>query len=245
MNSRKTSTTEQTPLSTGSLGQAPPSPNGEDKPVAPSGEAAAPVATPATADAKPKTPIKLTAARLRMDPANETMGTARKLLTRVPVLPKPDPQWFVQTHPDPAFRVANIGILEYNRDRRLYPVDPSLSEVLKSHYRKHYIFTACSKGNAVFLWVIKMPGDDGSWNPWPSSLHGCALACANEWLQVTTGAGCYDIKPAEDYHPPPAWKDLLYPCTTMDELIAIAFRQTYLDGEDHPVVLDLLGRKQP
>src|SRR4051812_4779990 len=88
---------QQQPL----LGAEPiPAPHGQDKPAAPSGEAAA-----AAAIAKAQPPIKLTAARLRMDPANETMGTARKLLTRVAPLPKPDPQWYVQIHPDPEFRI--------------------------------------------------------------------------------------------------------------------------------------------
>jgi hypothetical protein len=229
MNTRKTTAAEPTPLFPGAPGQDQPVPNGAGATVT-----------------KAKPSVKLTAARLRMDPANETMGTARKLLTKLAVEPRPDPQWYVQTNPDSEFCLNSIGILEYRRDRRLYAVDPCLSEILRPYYRKHYIFTACTRTKSVFLWIIKMPGDDGGWNAWPSSMYGCALACAGQdWVQVLSGPGFYEARPADDYLPPPVWEELLYPCTTMDELIAIAFRQTYLDREDHPVVLDLLGRTQP
>lgn len=213
----------------------------KDDPV-PNGEDPAPIIELADATPKAKPSIKLTATRLRMDPANEAMGTARKLLTHVPVLFKPERQWWVQVNPDPDFKVQNIGVLEYHRDRRLYVVDPSLSELLKAFYRQYFIFTACSKGKAVFLWLVPMPAEDGSWNAWHSSKYDCVLACARDWSQVQSGPGYYFTNPAEDHQPPPVWADLLYPCTTMDELIGLAFRQTYLQGEDHPVVADLLGR---
>jgi hypothetical protein len=176
-----------------------------------------------------------------MDPNVET-AAVRKLLTRLPVYYKPDPQWFVQTHPDPAFHVQDIGLLEYRADRRIYVVAPKYSELLKAHYRKHYIFVGITIGGAPFLWAIKMPGEDGSWNAWPSSMYGCASAARTEWLQVQNGGSGWDGRPPESPKPPPNWGEALYPCTDMDELLALAFRQTFIDGDDHPVLVALLGR---
>jgi hypothetical protein len=176
-----------------------------------------------------------------MDPNAET-AAVRKLLTRVPVYTKPDPQWYVQAHPDPEFRTDSIGLIEYKQDRRLYAVDPKYTEVLKQFYRKHYIFTGITIGGAVFLWTIKMPGEDGSWNTWPSTMYDCASCAMREWVQVQNGGSGWQPCPPEKPKPPPNWEEALHPCSCLDELIALAFRQTYIDKDDHPVLVNLLGR---
>jgi len=183
----------------------------------------------------------LTAASLRINPNLQTAGQKR-LLTRVAIVARPNPQWYVQVHPDPAFRAEEIGLIEYHQDSRLYVVAPQISEELKSYLKLHYLFTATTIGGAVFLWVIKMPGEDGSWNAWPASLYGCANACMSDWMQIQTGLNEYVCRPADTAKPAPAWEELLYPCTDLDQLLDLGFRSTHINRIDHPVSNALLAR---
>jgi hypothetical protein len=195
-------------------------------------------ATPPQPPKPAKPSIALSAAKLRMDPSGQT-SIARKLLTRVAVITRPNPQWWVQAHPDPEFQMNGLGLIEYNRDRRIYAVDPIFSEELKRFYRLHYVFVGCTMTGAVFLWCIKMAGEDGDWNQWPASMYDCALAGMRDWVQVVSTGSGYEPVPPDTNKPPPPWEDYLYPCTTFDEVFSLGFRQTYLDRDEHPVINDL------
>jgi hypothetical protein len=47
----------------------------------------------------------------------------------------------------------------------------------------------------------------------------------------------YDILVAEGNLPEPDWPDLKF-----EELFDIAFRQRFIDSQEHPVIMQLLGR---
>jgi hypothetical protein len=49
--------------------------------------------------------------------------------------------------------------------------------------------------------------------------------------------GGYDMLVAQAVLPEPEWPDV-----TFDELMQIAFRERLIQGSDHPVVTQLLGR---
>jgi hypothetical protein len=222
-----TGTEQQKPL----FGAEPiPAPNGEDLPP--------PTSTPPTSR-----PVSsgLTAAALRINPAVET-AFVRRLLTRVPVIGRPDPQSYVQVHPDPAFHMDNLGLVEFSRDRRLYAVAPEFSDLLKPYMKLHYAFVAATLTGAVFLWVIKMPDADGAWNAWPQTMYECAFtACTRDWYQIQNRGAGYEPVPTHTPKPPPVWDDLLHPCTTLDEVFELAFRATHINRADHPVNNALLG----
>lgn len=189
----------------------------------------------------PKPSAAITAVRLRIDPNVETT-TVKRLLTRVAVHKKPNPQWYVRVHPSPVFRMEGLGLIEFERDHRLYAVEPQLSEMLKPHVKLHYVFTAATITRAIFLWVIKMPGEDGSWNAWPQTNYDCARASEDRWLQVLSGVN-YEPHILQDPVPDPDWDEWLHPCTTFDELLDLAFKSTFINKIDHPVVQALLHGK--
>src|SRR5262249_15750269 len=153
----------------------------------------------------------------------------KKLLTRVPVYEKLNSQWWVQAHPDPAFRTEEIGLLEYDKDRRMYAVSPRYSNVLGRFYRRYYVFTGITIGGAGFFWCVKMARWDGSWNAWPSSMYGRIGTAMQGWVQVcNTGAG-WDVCTPETPKPPPVWEEAIHPCACLDDLINLGFRLTYID----------------
>jgi hypothetical protein len=227
MNTHKNSAaSEQLPL----IGAQPvPAPNGENP-------------TPPAVPSPPR-PVSsgLTAAALRINPAAET-AFVRRLLTRVPVISRPDPQLYVQVHPDSAFHTDNLGLVEFKQDRRLYAVAPEFADLLKSYMRLHYACVATTLTGAVFLWVIKMPDADGAWNAWPQTMYECAYAaCTRDWFQIQNCGAGYEPVPTHQPKPPPEWADLLHPCTTLDEVFELAFRATHINRADHPVNNALLG----
>ena len=175
--------------------------------------------------------------------SNAETSTVKRLLTRVAVVSRPDPQWWVQAYQHPEFRTEEIAIIEYAKDRRLYAVAPKFKETLKRFYRKHYLFVGATGGGAIFIWVIKMAGEDGVWNKFPMTMYDCAGVCMrNGWHQIVTGPHGYEAIPPDGYKEPPPWAEWLHPCTCLDDLIELAFKQTYIDREDHPVYVDLLGK---
>jgi hypothetical protein len=184
----------------------------------------------------------LTAAKLRINPNLETT-TVKRLLTRVAVDKAVNKQTYIRVHPDPAFRAEGLGIIELERDRRFYAVNPELSEKLKAYYKRHYVFTATTVGRGIFLWIIPMPEEDGSWNNWNRTKYDCALVAMDRWVQVHNGGDSWVPYVLNESKPDPDWAEWLHPCTTFDHLLDLAFRSTYIDKLDHPVVDILLRGK--
>ena len=181
----------------------------------------------------------ITAARLRIDPNTETT-TVQRILTKIPVYDKPDPQLYVRVRPGAEWRMEGLGIIKFNRDRRLYAIDPVFSEALKAYYRRHYAFVGTTITRAPFLWVIPMPGEDGSWNTWHQSKHDCAMAAMDRWLQVLNGGSQFDPYILTETKPDPDWAEWLHPCANFDQVLDLAFKSTYVNKWDHPLIEALL-----
>ena len=163
-------------------------------------------------------------------------------MTRVAVERRPNQQHYVRVHPDLAFRAEGVGLIEFTRDRRHYPIDPQFAELLKPYYRRFYLFTATTITRTIFLWAIQMPGEDGSWNAWPQSMYDCVRAAEDRWLQVHSGIH-YEPHILEEPKPDPDWSEWLQPCTTFDQILDLAFKATFINKPDHPVIEALLKGK--
>jgi hypothetical protein len=178
-------------------------------------------------------------ARLRLSQDfSATLGVKKALLT-VPVK-KPSKEWFVQVHPDEAYRVQT-GLLELKEDRESYLVDPDLWPELatsESTFGPRLIVTAINRQNVVFLWPLKLPNADGRTDHWSASaLEACQMA-TGQWVRVAANMslGAYDVFSATATLPPPTWPELSF-----GELLKIAFKSRYIDTLDHPVLLKLRG----
>ena len=165
----------------------------------------------------------------------QTLGV-KKVLTMVPVV-KPTKDRFFRTHESPNW-VYPSWILEDKKTGETYIVSEDVASVLGGLVRAVELYTAIDRQNNVFLIPIPLPGPNGVRNPWHESLLQAVLRAKLVWLRITANKdlGGYDIFEATAKLPEPIWPD-----TTLDELLAIAFRGRIITNPDHPVVQEKLG----
>jgi hypothetical protein len=174
--------------------------------------------------------------RLRLSQDFESAIGVKKVLTVVPVR-KPDRQWFVRVHPDPAYRLAT-AVLDLKAERETYLVEPRLIPDLPGEVMPVEIFTAVNRQGVAFLWPIRLPDAQGRRNSWSDSALEAAMAAMEKWVRIVPNLvlGGYDLYTATAAMPEPEWPDLKF-----SELLKIAFRDKFIRSLDHPVVQNLRG----
>ena len=165
----------------------------------------------------------------------ETLGV-KKVLTMVSVM-KPPKDRFFRTHESPNW-VYPAWILENKATGETYIVSDEVASVLGGLVRAVELYTAIDRQNNVFFIPIPLPGPNGVRNPWHESLLQAVMRAKLVWLRITANKdlGGYEIFEAAAKLPEPIWPD-----TTLDELLAIAFRGRIITTPDHPVVQEKLG----
>ena len=166
----------------------------------------------------------------------ETLGV-KKVLTTVPV-GKPSKDRFFRTHPSPSW-VFPTWILENKVAGETYLVSTEVASVLGNLARPVELYAAIDRQNNPFLIPIPLPGPNGVRNPWHESLAQAVERAKVVWLRISANKdlGGYDIYEATAKLPDPVWPD-----TTMDELLEVAFKGRIITSLDHPIVQERLGR---
>ncbi|MFO0892582.1 MAG: hypothetical protein U0790_25995 [Isosphaeraceae bacterium] len=171
----------------------------------------------ANGNGKAADPFDLAALRLSQD--FETAAGVKRLVSTVPVK-KPSKEWFVRTHPDPAYRLTTAVVELKDGDRETYLVAPGLWPELASEptFSPRLLITAVNRQGVLFLWPIRLPGPDGRIDDWSRSAMDAADEAASRWVRVTAnmGLGAYDISVASGLAEP-AWPDMPF-----QEIIKIA-----------------------
>ena len=165
----------------------------------------------------------------------ETVGVKKKIIT-VPVR-KPHRQSFVRVHPDESWRLET-AVIEVKEDRETYLVDPAFWSELPGEIIPKVLFTAVNRQDVVFLWPIRLPGEDGRHNEWHRSALEAAQLATKQWVRVVANMplGAYDVFEATGNFPEPEWPDISF-----RELLQIAFRDKFIQSLDHPVIRRLRG----
>ncbi len=170
-------------------------------------------------------------------PANygATLGV-KKLLTQVPV-GKPDKARFFQIR-DGQDWVFPTYILQMKDANETYLVMPHIAPVLGSLARPVELHAAIDRSGNPSLVPVFLPGEDGKRNPWHESLAQAVEQAKTQWVRIEANmsAGAYGVLVAKGNLPEPVW-----PGTTMEELIKVAFRGKIIDSDSHPVVQAVLG----
>ena len=174
--------------------------------------------------------------RLRLTQDFGSSIGVKKLLTTVPVR-KPGKQDFVRVHPDEGWRLQT-AVLELKEEREIYLVDPSLWDELVGEINPRILFTAVSRQGVLFLWPVRLPGEDGRIDNWSRSALDAAKKAMDRWVRVTANMslGAYEIFEAAADIPEPEW-----PEETFQEVLKIAFRDRFITNFDHPVLRRLRG----
>ncbi|MHC4402523.1 MAG: hypothetical protein ACYTG0_22905 [Planctomycetota bacterium] len=177
-------------------------------------------------------------ARLRLSQDFAANLGVKKALLTVPVR-KPAKEWWIQTHPDDAYRIQT-AVLELKEDRETYLVDPSLWSELatESTFGPRAIFTSMTRQGALFLWPIRLPGPDGKIDDWNRSALEAADMARGRWIRVAANmhVGAYDVWESSADLPDPNWPD-----TPFSELLRVGFKDKFIDTLEHPVLKRLRG----
>jgi hypothetical protein len=177
-------------------------------------------------------------ASLRLDPDYLKSGGVKKLLTTVPVR-KPNKQDFVRVHPDPAYRVCGVAIIELQEERETYLVIPEYAQGLDPRlFICCNLYLAINRQKVLFLWPTKLPTPGGHVSAWHSSgLEGAEKAMTH-WIRVVpnTDLGAYEFFVAESHLSEPEW-----PPQPLGDFIQIGFKDRIISGPDHPVMQKLRG----
>ena len=186
----------------------------------------------------PPDPLDPERLRLSQD-FNASLGVKKALLT-VPCR-KPSKEWWVQTCPDPSYRIETI-LLELKEDRETYLVDPDLWAELATETTcgPRALVTTMNRQGVLFLWPVRLPGPDGKTDEWSRSALEAASLAEGKWVRVAANMslGAYDVFEATGDIPAPHW-----PTQPMGELLRIAFRDKHIDTFDHPVLKQLRGEE--
>jgi hypothetical protein len=165
----------------------------------------------------------------------------KQLITKIPT-GKPRREWWVQTHRDPAywFRVMTLELRE-ERGTETYLVDSCLWSALASEptASRRILVTSITRQNVLFLWPIRLAGDDGRIDDWSRTAMDAAIQAKTRWVRTYAdmSLGGYRIEVAAEGLQEPKWPADLTP----PEIIPIAFRDKVISQWDHLVLRQLRG----
>ena len=170
-------------------------------------------------------------------PANYSAGFGvRKVLNKVPV-GKPDRAKFFRVGDGEPWTFRAF-IYEDKAANEIYIVLPFVQPLLGNLARPAQLHAAIDRTDNPFLIPVILPSEDGQWNSWHESLAQGVEMAKDYWVRLVANKSinAYDINQATAPLPDPVW-----PATTMEELIKVAFRGKIIDNPDHPVIRALLG----
>lgn len=159
----------------------------------------------------------------------------KKLITTVPVH-KPNRQDFVRVRAGAAWQLPT-AVIELKEDRETYLVHPGILDELAGEVVAKIIFTAINRQGVIFLWPVKIPTQDARGDSWSRSALEAANLATEKWIriQANMSLGAYDTFEATT-DSEPVWPD-----TSFQRLMDIAFKDRYITSLDHPVVKRLRG----
>jgi hypothetical protein len=165
----------------------------------------------------------------------QTVGATRTQLV-IPVR-KPSRQDWVRVHPDPSYRLETC-VLELKEERETYLVSQSLWSEIADDISPRVLYTAITRQGTLFVWPVRMPGNDGRTDRWSeSALTGADLA-TKLWIRLSANmqSGGYDVFEAAGKIPDPVWPDI-----PLSDILRRAFSNAFIEDIDHPVLQKLRG----
>ena len=172
---------------------------------------------------------------LRLSQDYTQAAGVEKLLTTVPVR-KPNKTEFVRVHPEMHFDTMLLNLKE---DRESYLVSPSLLADVSGLAVPVSLKLAINRASVLFLWPLRLPGEDGRSNIWHESASEAAGLAVTRWvsMRANMALGAYDIYQGAETLSEPQWPD-----KPLEDILNVAFRGHFIGEPEHPVILRLQGR---
>lgn len=186
----------------------------------------------------PPDPFNLKEIRQAQDFGSE-LGVKKTLKCKVR---KPSKEWWIQTHPDPEYRIE-AWVIDLKEDGETYWVAPQLWDELigePTFVRKAFFtYTAkhTHKKGDYFLWPIRLPDGDGKLDDWNASALEYARQ-SGKWQRIAANRemGEYD-----QYETRREWGEPEWPDQPFEALVRIAFKEKLIDSLAHVVIKNLRG----
>ena len=174
--------------------------------------------------------------KLRLSQNFAESAGVKKLVTTIPVR-KPNKQDFNRVHPDPAYRLET-AVLELKEERETYLVAPDLWPELPGELIPKVLFLAINRQKVLFVWPVRLPGEDGRHDEWNASALDAAGMAQKDWIRISsnTNLGAYEVYQPTGTFPDPEWPDMEFA-----RILEIAFKGHYITDLDHPVLRRLRG----
>ena len=153
---------------------------------------------------------------------------------------RPPRQKFFQVHPDPAYTVDNVYVIEYEGEFYYVAPIPELILHVEAYVKQYRLHTAVTKNGTVFLWLCVLPTDNPLQRTWALSRLGVAEGAMKDWVRPKADqeAGGYQVDVAPGHLGTPNW-----PSLTLQELVNKAFKDKLITHTDHAVIRELDGRQ--
>jgi hypothetical protein len=90
-----------------------------------------------------------------------------------------------------------------------------------------------NSNGTVFVFPVRLAGEDGKWNSWHRSQHDAASLAMSQWIRMISNKdiGGYNLK-TSNRKTEPDWSVL----PPFKELLRIAFRDFIIEAPDHPYI---------
>ena len=160
----------------------------------------------------------------------------KKVLNKVPV-GKPNQAVFFRIREGEAWTFS--AFIYSDKDaNETYIVLPCVQPLLGNLARPAQLYAAIDRTDNPLLIPVILPSEGGHWNSWHESLSQGVNMAKKHWVRLSANKSinAYDTNQALGALSEPVW-----PITTMEELIKIAFRGKIVDNPDHPVIQALQG----
>ncbi len=175
---------------------------------------------------------------LRLSQDYAALAATKKIITTIPIT-KPNRWWFCRVHREWSFEVAILEVEDGSNRRESYVVTLDLVPELSLEIKPKVLFVAINRQGSIFLWPIKLPGEDGGLDAWNQSVLMAAERAKTCWIRLVANMGiqAYDLHEAQGDLPEPKWPTDL----NLKKILEIAFNGRVIDSLDHPVLRRLRG----
>ena len=142
----------------------------------------------------------------------------------------------MRVHPEMCF---DTMLLELKEDRESYLVLPHLLTEVSGIAVPVSLRVAINRAAVLFLWPLRLPGEDGRSNIWHESAREAADLAIRRWISMRANMslGAYDIYQGAETLSEPQWPD-----KSTEDLLNVAFRGHVISEAEHPVIKRLQGR---
>ena len=158
----------------------------------------------------------------------------KREITSIPVK-KPNSQQYFMIHPE---LEVQVDVIEWKDENVYYLVRQDTVPFVLEQTKRVILHVGIFQTLNPFLFPVPQPDERGHWNQWHKSAGQAVMEARKHWVRIQPDRSIngYEVYVAEGNLAEPQW-----PNKTINEYLSIAFRDSIIDSEDHPIIRQLRG----